>query len=85
MSDREDAEREAQDLLAQAQRLVDRATDLAMKHNLDGLSFMRQTFHTVIERWGKNYKLVYPDWFDNEYWTSSTAHCDVEAVYEDDD
>jgi hypothetical protein len=74
---KQEAEARVQELLAIAKTAIDEVTALAKEHALEP-SFMEMTFHHHRERWGDSYRLRDPDWYSDEYWSSSTADCEVD-------
>lgn len=84
---REEAQKKAQELLAEAKSILEVVTDLAMQHELDGLSFMNLEFHTKRKRYygGDEWPLRNPGWFHDMYWESSTAGCNLDIVYPDEE
>lgn len=72
--------KEVQGLLKQARDLVDQATQICEEDGLDGVSFMGQTFHTLRHQYGEERRLRFPGWYDNEYWQSSTADCELDTI-----
>ena len=74
---KEQAEVRIQELLASAKVTMDEVTALAREHGFEP-SFMEMTFHHRRERWGDSYRLREAAWYSDEYWTSSTADCEID-------
>lgn len=73
--------REVQKLLTQAEALVQQAAQICIEDDLEGVSFMDQTFHIYKEYYGLGRcRLQEPGWFTDEYWQSSSAYCELEIV-----
>lgn len=81
---KEQAESRVQELLSIAKTAIDEVTVLAKQHGLMP-SFMEMTFHHTIERYDRTFPLRSPDWFNDEYWVSSSAGCEVGYVYPDEE
>lgn len=78
---KEQAEARVQELLAQARVIMDEVTELSKFHGLTP-SFMEMTFHHVRQQWGDSYRLLEAQWYHDDYWSSSTADCEIGFKYE---
>jgi hypothetical protein len=77
----ENRQQEVQKLLLQAQALVDKATEICKEDELDGVSFMGQTFRCYRANYdGLPRRINSPDWYTDEYWCSSSAHCEIYII-----
>lgn len=83
---REQAESRAQELLAIARAAIDEVTVLARDHGFEP-SFMGQTFRLTRSDYffGRDLPLLSPGWYDDEYWKSSTAACEVGVICPDEE
>lgn len=78
--------KEVQALLSEAQKLVDRATEICKVDGLDGVSFMGKTFRCYRRSYdGTDRHITEPDWYDNEYWNSSSAGCEVGMIWDEEE
>lgn len=76
--------KEVQKLLSEAEKLVQQATKICIEDELDGVSFMDQTFHIFKNHYRRGQgRLAVPNWFTDEYWQSSSAECEVHVIYEE--
>lgn len=79
-------QKEVQELLAQATQLLAKATEICEEEGLEGVSFQGRTFRIHRERWGgRKLRLRTPGWFDEEYWQSSTADCELDTIWDEED
>ena len=74
---KEQAEARMQELLAKAKVAMDEVTSIAREHGFEP-SFMEMTFHHKREHWGDLYRLQEAAWYSDEYWSSSTAECELD-------
>lgn len=83
---KEQAEARVQELLAAAKTAIDEVTALAKQFKLEP-SFMGQTFRLARSNYfhDRDLPLRSPDWYDDEYWMSSTAGCEVGVIYPDEE
>lgn len=76
----EQAQQRIQELLAQATKIMEEVSVLAVSHDL-APSFLGQTFRTERCFYGDEvYRLTNPGWYSDKYWNSSDADCELEYI-----
>lgn len=83
---REEAQKKIQELLLRCKDAISEIDGLVAEHGIEGfrLEPLNMTYHlTRHTRWDDRIRrLAWPGFYDDEFWTSSTAGCDLELVYE---
>ena len=82
---KEEAEREIGILITSCRVNLETVARLANEHKIEGFELLHSTWHFTRERYDEIREILHPGWYDDEYWMSSTADCEVDVKWNHDE